>query len=114
MHVNLSWLKLEDRLTSSILVFVSIDMLKAVAVCLNYYHTTRTPTHIPQSRADFERHTLLHRAMTTWNSIFHIRSLIQAVESDFFLTDKNTPYGTAGPVKRYTQHMHTTHMDFVL
>jgi hypothetical protein len=35
MHVNLSWLKLEERLTSSLLVLVrSIDMLNAPECCI--------------------------------------------------------------------------------
>jgi tellurite resistance-related uncharacterized protein len=49
------------------------------AVCLNYWHTAQTPMHTPQdmpqevssqskSRTDYGRHTVLHRALTTWNS----------------------------------------------
>ena len=48
MHVNLSWLKVEERWTSSLLVFMrGIDMLNAPS-CLNNWCTTRTPTHTPQ------------------------------------------------------------------
>ena len=82
MHVNLSWLKVEERLTSSLLVFVrAIDMLKAPS-CLLLAHSSDThayPTRhatrglftVPKSRTDYRRCTLLHIAMTTWNSIAH-------------------------------------------
>ena len=65
MHVNLSWLKVEERLTSSLLIL---------------WHTAWTPMHIPQdmtpevssqSRTDYGRRTVLYKAMTTWNSIPH-------------------------------------------
>jgi hypothetical protein len=50
------------------------------AVCFNYWLTALTPMHTPQdmprclftvpkSRKDYGRHTVLHRAMTTSNSI---------------------------------------------
>ncbi|CDQ59935.1 unnamed protein product [Oncorhynchus mykiss] len=48
IHVNLSWLKVEARLTSSLLVFMrGFDMLNAPSY-LNYWHTARTPMHTPQ------------------------------------------------------------------
>jgi hypothetical protein len=34
---------------------------------------------------------------------------MKAVKFDFFLTDKNTPYGTAGTVKQH-KHTHYTHI----
>jgi hypothetical protein len=38
MHVNLSWLKVEERLTPSLLVFVrGIDMLKALCCLFNFF-----------------------------------------------------------------------------
>jgi hypothetical protein len=94
MHVNLSSLKGEERLTSSLLVFVrSVDMLNAPR-CLfkllahssdtHVYptrHATRGLFTIPKSRTDYGRHTVLHRAMATWNSIPH--QVTDAVESDF-------------------------------
>ena len=94
MHVNLSWLKVEEKLTSSILVFVrGIDMLKAPS-CLfkrlahsseTHAYPTRQATRglftVPKSRTDYGRCTVLHRAITTWNSIPH--QLMQEVESDF-------------------------------
>ena len=82
MHVNLSWLKVEERLTSSLLVFVrSVDMLNAPRCMFKLlphssdthaYHTrhaTRGLFTIPKSRTDYERHKVLNRAMATWNSI---------------------------------------------
>jgi hypothetical protein len=44
MHVNLSRLKVKERWTSSLFVFVrGVDTLKAnQAVCLNYWHTAQT------------------------------------------------------------------------
>ena len=56
MHVNLSWLKVEERLTSSLPVFMRgcwhveclLSCLTCRAVCLNYWHTARTPMHTPQ------------------------------------------------------------------
>jgi hypothetical protein len=45
MHVNLSWLKMEERLTSSLLVFVrSVDMLNALR-CLLKLLAHRSDTH---------------------------------------------------------------------
>jgi hypothetical protein len=84
MHVNLSWLKVEVRLTSSVLVFVrSIDMLNAPS-CLSKLLAHSSDTHayhtrhanrglftVPKSRTDYGRCTVLHRATTTWNSIPH-------------------------------------------
>ena len=84
MHVNLSWLKVEERLTSSLLLFMrGIDKLNAPS-CLSKLlvhssdthayptrHTTRGLFIVPKSRTDYGRHTVLHRAMTTWNSIPH-------------------------------------------
>ena len=47
MHVNLLWLKVKERLTSSLLVLVrSVDKLN-VPSCL-YLHIARTPMHTPQ------------------------------------------------------------------
>jgi hypothetical protein len=79
MHVNLSWLKVEERLTASILVFVrGIDTLKAQS-CLfkrlahssdtHAYpkrHTTRGPFTVPKSRTDSGKPRVLHRAMNDY------------------------------------------------
>ena len=82
MNVNLSWLKVEERLTSSHPVFV-IDMLNAPSCLFELLahssdthayptrHVTRCLFTVPKSRTDYGRHTVLHRAMTTWNSIPH-------------------------------------------
>ena len=82
MHVNLSWLKVEERLTSSLLVFVrSVDKLNAPS-CLFKQPAHSSDTHTyptrhatkdiftihKQARTDYGRHTVLHRAMTTSNS----------------------------------------------
>jgi hypothetical protein len=81
MHVYLSWLKVE-RLTSSQLVFVR-GMLNApsylfelLAHSLDTHpyptrHVNRGLFTVPKSRTDSGRHTVLHRAMTTWNYIPH-------------------------------------------
>jgi hypothetical protein len=82
-------------------------MLNSQAVCLNFWHTARTPIHTPQdmspevsSQSPSPEQTLLHRAMTTWNSIqhqvTHARTKIR-----FLKTDTNAPYGTAGTVKQH-------------
>ena len=81
MHVNLSWLKVEERLTS--LLVRSVDMLNAPS-CLfkrlahssdTHAYPTRHATWglfiIPKSRTDYWRRTVLRRAMATWNSIPH-------------------------------------------
>ena len=84
MHVNLSWLIEEERLTSSLHVFMrGIDMLNAPS-CLfeplehssdTYAYPTRHATRglftVPKSRTDYGRCTVLNRTMTTWNSIPH-------------------------------------------
>ena len=82
--VNLSWLKVEERLTSSLLVFMrGIDMLNAPSCLFELLahssdthayptrHATRGLFTVPKSRTDYGRHTVLHRAMATWNSIPH-------------------------------------------
>ena len=84
MHVNLSWLQVEASLTSSILVFVrSIDMLNAQSCPFKLLahssdthayltrHATRGLFTVPKSRIDYGRHIILHKAMTSWNSIAH-------------------------------------------
>jgi hypothetical protein len=43
-------------------------------------HATRCLFTVTKTRTDYGRHTVLHRAMTTWNSIPH--QVIDAVESD--------------------------------
>ena len=78
MHVNLSWLKVEERLTSSLLLFMVFNSPSCLSKLLahssdTHAYPTRNATRglfrIPKSRTYYERHTALHRAMTTWNSI---------------------------------------------
>ena len=84
MHVNLSQLKVEERLTSSLLVFVrGVDKLNVLSCLLKILahgldihacptrHATRGLFTVPKLRTDYGRCTVLHRAMTTWNSIPH-------------------------------------------
>ena len=84
MHVNLSWLKVRERLTLSLLVVVrSVDKLnvpiflfKLLAHSSDTYgyptrHATRSLFTISKSRIEYGRRTVLHKAMTTWNSIPH-------------------------------------------
>ena len=84
MHVNLSWLIVEGRVTSSLLVFVKgIDMLNAPSCLFELLarssdthayptrHATRGVFTVPKSRSDYGMCTVLHRGMTTWNSIPH-------------------------------------------
>jgi hypothetical protein len=84
MHVNLSWLKVEGRWTTSLFVFIrSVDKLNALS-CLfkllahssdTYAYPSRHATNglltILKLRTDDGRLTVLHRAMATWNSIPH-------------------------------------------
>jgi hypothetical protein len=84
MHVNLSWLKVEERFTSTLHVFVrGVDKLnvpsclfKILAHSSNIHayptrHATSGLFTMPKSRMDYGRRTVRHRAMTTWNSIPH-------------------------------------------
>ena len=77
MNGTLSWLKVKERLTSSLL-----DMnaprcrfkLLANSSDTHAYHTRHATKGLftnPKSRTDYGRCTVLHRAMTTWNSIPH-------------------------------------------
>ena len=82
MHVNLSRLKVEERLTAPLLVFVQvIDVLK-VPNCLfkqlahsldtyqyNTSHIARSLFTVSRSRTEAGKLTVLSRAMTTWNTL---------------------------------------------
>ena len=81
MHVNLSRLKVKERWTSSLFVFVrGVGTLKAPSclfkllahssdrVVYGTRHATRSLFTVPKSRTDNGRRTVLYRAMTTWNS----------------------------------------------
>jgi hypothetical protein len=63
-------------------------------------HATIDLFTIPKSRTDYGRHTVLHRAMTTWNSIPH-QVTDAAVESECKKQIEIQLYGTAGTVKRH-------------
>ena len=97
IHVNLSLLEMEERLTSSLLVFMRrFDMLNAPSCLFELLahssdthayptrHATRGVFTVSKSRTDYGRHTVLHRAMTTWNSIPHQVTDAKAVKLDFF------------------------------
>jgi hypothetical protein len=88
-------------------------------------HATRGLFTVPKFRTDYGRTTVLHRAITIWNSIQH--QVADASSIIRFKEQINTPYGTAGTMKRHTHigtdtniHMLThalythVHMDFVL
>ena len=111
MHVNISWLRVEERFTASVLVFVrGIDMLKSPS-CLfkqlahssdTYIYPTRDATRSfftdPKSRTNYRNRKVLHRAMTTWNFISH------------HVTQSSSKISTAQTVMRQT---HTgTHTAF--
>ena len=82
MHVNLSWLTVEERLTASLLVFMrGMDVLKARS-CLFKWHAHSSNTHayptrhaiatrglftVPKFRKYSGKCIVLHRAMATWN-----------------------------------------------
>ena len=99
MHVNLSWLKVEERLTSSLLVFVrSIDTFHALSCLLKTTSKQLGHTCIPHKtchkrslqspspeQTNGRRCTVLHRPMTTWNSIPH---QVTDASSKMLLTDK--------------------------
>ena len=122
MHVNLSWLKVEERLTSSLLLFMrDIDMLNSLSCLFELLvqslethayltrHDTRGLFTVPKSRTDYGRDTVLHRAMPTWLSIPH---QVTAASSKirFKKQIKKTPYGTVVTVKQHKhwhRHMHT-------
>ena len=116
MHVNLSWLKVEKRLTSSLLVFIrGVDKLKVLRCLFKIIahssdthayptrHATRGLFTGPKSRTDYGRRTVLHRAMTTWNSIPH---QVNDASSRIRFKKQVKPYGTAGTVKLH-KHRHT-------
>ena len=82
MHINLSWLKVEERLTASLLVFlIGIDVLKIPNRLFNRLthssvthtyptrHATRGIFTVPKSKTEARKYTGLYRAMTTWNSL---------------------------------------------
>jgi hypothetical protein len=82
IHVSLSWLKVEERSTASLLVFVrGIDVLKVLnglfkqlahstdTHLYNTRHAARGLFTVPRFRTEAGKRTVLNRAMTSWNSL---------------------------------------------
>ena len=68
-------------------------------------HATRGLFTVPKSRTDYGRHTVLHRAMTTWNCIpYQVTDAGSKIR--FKKQKKRKPNGTAGTVKQH-KHWHT-------
>ena len=94
MNVNLSWLKVEEKLTSSLLVFmIRLTCWMHWTVCLKYWRTARTPMHTPwhmpqevSSQSPTPDQTMggAQHYVEPWlrGTIFHINSLMQAVKLD--------------------------------
>ena len=114
LHDNLSWFKLEERLTTSLFVR-GIDMFKASSCLFELLanssdthayptrHVTRGLFTVPKSRTVYGRRTVLHRAMTPLNSIPH-----QVTDASsricFFLNRYKYTLWNSGE-----QHKHKTH-----
>jgi hypothetical protein len=110
--MSISWLKVEQRLTSSPLVFMwAIDMMNAQSGLfeLLVHSSDSHAYHTRHATRGHKRHTVLQRAMTTWNSIPH--QVTDASSTFRFKKQiKNTSYGTAGAMKQQKhrhRHMHT-------
>ena len=122
MHANLSWLKVEEKLTSSLIVFVrNFEMLNAPSCLFKLLahssdthsfptrHATRGLFTTPKSKTDYGRRTALYGGIAIWNSIPH-QGTDASSRIRFKTIDKNVPYGTEGTVKRHTGiHMLNTH-----
>jgi hypothetical protein len=108
MHVSLSWLRVEERLTTSLLVFVwGVDVffgskLSVQAVVTQFGHSSvqhnTCNLRFSQSPGPVQRlgNTVLNIDMTTWNS------LPPQVTQASIKTYKRTPYGTTRSVKRHS------------
>ena len=80
MHVSLSWLRVEERLTASLLLLIrNINVLK-IPICLLGQLTHSSDTHtyptryatrilftVPKSRTNSRKRTVLYRALIAWN-----------------------------------------------
>ena len=79
-------------------------------------HDTRGVFTVPKFRTDYGRHTVLHRAMTTWNSIPH--QVTDAISRIRFKKHVKYPLWNSGECKHKHRHRHmhahTIHIDFVL
>ena len=82
IHTSLSWLRVEERLTASLLIFIrNISVLK-ISNCLHSQLTQSSDTHtyqtrhatrglftVPESRTNSRKRTILYRALIAWNFI---------------------------------------------
>ena len=80
MQASLSWLRVEERLTASLLLFIrNINVLK-ITNCLHSQLTHSSDTHtyptrhatrglfiVPKSRTNSIKRTVLYRALIAWN-----------------------------------------------
>jgi hypothetical protein len=55
---------------------------------------------VPRSRTEADKHTVLNRAMTTWNSL--PPQVTQTSNKTRYKPDKRTPYGTTGTEETQT------------
>ena len=82
MHASFSWLRVEERLTASLLVFIRNIHVLGIPNCLHSQLTHSTDTHtyttryatrglftVPRSQTNSRKHTLLYRAMRAQNSL---------------------------------------------
>jgi hypothetical protein len=80
MHARLCWLRVDERLTASLLVFIRNMNILEIPNCLhnqlthstdtNTYptrHATRDPFTVPRSRTYSRKHIVLYRAINAWN-----------------------------------------------
>jgi hypothetical protein len=78
MHGSLSWLRVEERLTATILLFIRNKIPNGLHSQFTHSSDTHLPhqachqgsIHSPQIQNKFKNtHTVLHRAIIEWNSI---------------------------------------------
>ena len=106
MHASLSGLRVEERLTASLLLLIRNIIVLKIPNCLHSQLTHSSDTHtyptrhatgglftVPKSRTNSRKRTVLYRAIIVWNSL---PSHIAQINSKTGLkkTDKATPHGT--------------------
>ena len=82
MHVKLSWLKVAERLSASLLAFVRNMNEEKIPNCLysqltfssnthkySTRHATRGLFKVPRARTQSMQRTVLYRGMVAWNSL---------------------------------------------
>ena len=82
MHASLSWLRVEERLTASFLIFIRNIHLLNIPSCLHRQLTHSSDTHtyptrhatrglftVPKFKTNSRKRTVLHRAIIAWNSV---------------------------------------------